>query len=239
MPGWLAMKTYSSISHSRVFSDGHASQIFRTRSRSTSRSSLALTRQPVIRPTGCSSGSVSGAGSERQSQPRRSERKFARASTCTSARSRTCQARYGVLEGCATALLGTVPEATIVRFDVERPRVGFLQYPDFDTEPHPELAGVFVVSLDNLRSDYVDYSERGNLPIIHRKELFVAEDYPHRERFARLTRQEVKAGLFGDASRIGTLHGWNEALAGAGMDAQRPPSDPRQVDQVVDSGPSF
>ena len=49
------------------------------------------------------------------------------------------------------------------------------------------------------------------------RNCFVAEDYPLAERFARLTKQEVKAGLFEDPSRIGTARGWQEALQSKGV----------------------
>jgi DNA phosphorothioation-associated putative methyltransferase len=122
-----------------------------------------------------------------------------------------------VLEGCARELLGTVPDATIVKFERQRSRVTYLQYPDFDEAPHPRLWGAYLVALDSLHTDFADYSECDNPPILHRKELFVAVDYPLAARFARLTRQEVKAGLFEDPSRIGTERGWRAALERRGL----------------------
>jgi DNA phosphorothioation-associated putative methyltransferase len=122
-----------------------------------------------------------------------------------------------VLEGCARELLGTVPDATVVRFDRDRPRVVYLQYPEFDEEAHPALRGAYLAALDDLHTDFVDYSKRKNPPILHRKELFVADDYPLRNRFARLTRAEANAGLFDDPSRIGTANGWRKALEERGL----------------------
>ncbi len=46
-----------------------------------------------------------------------------------------------------------------------------------------------MLSLRTRQLDVFDYTERANPPILHRKESFVAEDYPGREKFARLTRR--------------------------------------------------
>jgi hypothetical protein len=51
-----------------------------------------------------------------------------------------------------------------------------------------------------------------NPPILHRKEEFVPVGYPGREKFARLTKQEERHGLYEDTSRIGRRDGWNFAL---------------------------
>lgn len=122
-----------------------------------------------------------------------------------------------IMEGVARELLGVPPEATVVKLGRDRPRVAFLEYPDFDEDPHPALRGAYSVSLDSLRLDYHDFSDRANPPILHRKETFVAKDYPLRQRFERLTNQEVRAGLFADPARIGTRRGWEEALASRGL----------------------
>jgi DNA phosphorothioation-associated putative methyltransferase len=121
-----------------------------------------------------------------------------------------------VLEGCGRELLGELPEVSVIRLDLDRPRVAFLEYLDFDTDPHPQLNGVYTAVLDAVRADYQDYGERKNPPILHRKELFVAETYPLRERFARLTAQEERAGLFKNATGIGTKLAWEERVNRAG-----------------------
>lgn len=122
-----------------------------------------------------------------------------------------------VLEGAARELLGEVRDATLLKFDRERARVSYLAYPEFDSEPHPELRCAFLADLEAVRTDYLDYSGSDNPPILHRKELFVDDDYPRRETFARLTRAEERAHLFEDASRIGRRDGWRETLERGGV----------------------
>jgi DNA phosphorothioation-associated putative methyltransferase len=123
-----------------------------------------------------------------------------------------------VLEGCARALLGTVDDATLVKFRADSPLISYLGYPGFDREPHPALQFAYTVDLATLRIDYRDYSHHSNPPILHRKELFLSEGHPHRELFARLTRQEVRHGLYREPERIGTRRGWAEALALRGVE---------------------
>ena len=108
--------------------------------------------------------------------------------------------------------------ATIVKLDFGRPRVSYLEYPDFDADPHPALKGAYMVALDTLHTDFVDYSKRENPPILHRKERFVAEGYEHRDRFARLTKREEKFGLFDSPERIGTAAGWAQVLRENGVE---------------------
>lgn len=53
--------------------------------------------------------------------------------------------------------------------------------------------------------------------VLHRKELFVAPDYPARLRFARLTAREDRLGLLDATATIGTRSGWLSVLADRGV----------------------
>jgi len=66
--------------------------------------------------------------------------------------------------------------------------------------------------LQGLYVGYRDYSGAANPPILHRKETFVAPNYPLYQKFARLTAQQEKWGLLDDAASIGTREGWNRRL---------------------------
>lgn len=122
-----------------------------------------------------------------------------------------------VLDGCAQELLGSVSEGSIVKFDAEKPRVVYLEYPDFDSDAHPQLRGAYSVNLRTLRAQHADYSKRQNPPILHRKEHFVSESYSGREAFAKLTQKEIEIGLFKDPSLIGLRNGWQTILEAAGV----------------------
>ena len=120
------------------------------------------------------------------------------------------------LEGCARVMVGEVEGTTLIKLHRGRPKISYLSYPDFDEVAHPTLAFSVVVRLDTMVATFHDFSRRANPPILHRKEAFVPADYPCRERFARLTRQEEKRGLL-NRGEIGTLRGWHELLEAEGL----------------------
>lgn len=122
-----------------------------------------------------------------------------------------------VYEGCATALTGTVDGANVVKLNRLKPRVSYMSYPDFERVPHPALVESVVASFRELRVDVRDYRGRENPPLLHRKELFVGNDHPLRDRFARLTAQEERFGLFDEPEAIGTAAGWAGALSARGL----------------------
>ncbi len=115
-------------------------------------------------------------------------------------------------EGCASRAFSRLDEATIIKFRADKPKISYLHYPDFDTDPHPALRSSLQADLEGLYVGYRDYSAAANPPILHRKETFVAPDYPLYQKFARLTAQQEKRGLLDDATTIGTRDGWNRRL---------------------------
>lgn len=120
-------------------------------------------------------------------------------------------------EGCARGFWGRVEGANIIKLHLDEPIVSYLSYPGFDRDPHPALASSLSVHLQTFRVRTRDYRSSLNRPILHRKELFVAPDYPGHEKFARLTRIEVAKGLYEDPSLIGLEAGWNKILARKGL----------------------
>ena len=120
------------------------------------------------------------------------------------------------LEGCARVVVGEIEGANLIKLDRQRPKISYLSYPDFDDVAHPALAFSVVIWLDTMVAKHYDFSRRNNPPILHRKETLVPVDYPGRERFARLTRQEEKRGLL-DREDIGTLRGWEDLLLHEGF----------------------
>ena len=120
------------------------------------------------------------------------------------------------LEGCARVMVGEIEEVNLIKLYRDRPKISYLSYPDFDEVAHPALAFSVVVRLDTMVATFHDFSRRDNPPILHRKEAFVPEGYPSRERFARLTRQEEKYGLL-NREEIGTMSGWQRLLESRGL----------------------
>lgn len=122
-----------------------------------------------------------------------------------------------VIEGAARTLIGQIDEATLVKIHTDHPAVSYLDYPAFDDDPHPALRSGYIVRLDSLRVDYRDYSRYANPPILHRKEAFIPRTDPRHSKFARLTRQEDKAGLYTEPSRIGNRRAWDELVNEHGL----------------------
>jgi DNA phosphorothioation-associated putative methyltransferase len=98
------------------------------------------------------------------------------------------------------------------------PKVSYLSYPEFERDPHPALAASLVVPLQTFRIQYRDYGNSQNPPILHRKEEFVPLDHTLRPKFAKLTRQEEKWGLYEKPEMIGTREGWEGVLAERNVD---------------------
>lgn len=114
-------------------------------------------------------------------------------------------------EACQVATL--VEVATLVKFSTEKPSLSYLVYPDFDADPHPALQASIQVDLRNRKVTHRHYSDTDNPFILHRKEHFVATDYPLYQQFAALTRQEEALGLLDQPRSIGTRLAWEQRLA--------------------------
>lgn len=122
-----------------------------------------------------------------------------------------------VFEGCGRQLAGSVGGLTLVKLSRRRPRVSYLVYPDFDRLGHPTLAEAFVADLSQLRLLHHDYRRATNPPVLHRKELLVADGYPSRARFARLTAREETLGLYDTGRPIGMRDDWHATLSQHGL----------------------
>ena len=122
-----------------------------------------------------------------------------------------------VYEGCARQIAGAVEGLTLVKLFRRRARVSYLVYEDFDRVAHPALRSAVVADLKRLDLHFRDYTRSSNPPVLHRKELFVAEDYSARQLFARLSAREERLGLLDGASTIGTRNGWLAVLSDNGV----------------------
>ena len=107
--------------------------------------------------------------------------------------------------------------ATIVKFGMDKPKISYLYYPDFDRDPHPQLHQSIVVDLVTEQVSVRQYHNSHNPPILHRKETFVRTDYPLYQTFAELTKKEVALGLLDNSRHIGTLQEWTRLLLQQGI----------------------
>jgi DNA phosphorothioation-associated putative methyltransferase len=118
-----------------------------------------------------------------------------------------------LFEGCASRTIGRPDHANVIKFHTNKPKITYLYYPEFDRDPHPLLQTSMQVDLRDLQVKYRDYDPRFNPPILHQKEQLLLSDYPHYEKFAKLSEQERKWGLLDDVAAIYTRDDWLRCLA--------------------------
>lgn len=121
-------------------------------------------------------------------------------------------------ENLARSVAPQAQAATLVKFSTNKPKISYLFYPDFDTDPHPALQASIQVDLETLEVNYRDYTDSDNPPILHRKETFVTTDYSLYEQFADLTRAQDALGLLDNSRGIGTRSGWQKRLQFYGVE---------------------
>lgn len=114
-------------------------------------------------------------------------------------------------EQSARRWLGTAP-FTLVKFQLDQPKISYLFYPNFDSDPHPALQASRQVDLATQEVTDRNYQDADNPPVLHRKEAFVTPAYPLYLLFAELTRQEERLGLLDNSRSIGTHYNWQQRL---------------------------
>ena len=120
-------------------------------------------------------------------------------------------------EHCGAIAAGRPAAYTLLKLHHDKRAVSWLGYTNFDTDPHPRTDWSYQVAFPHMDATYTDFSTRTNRPLLHRKEEFLASDDPDRQKYERLTRSEVKAGLYENPSIIGTEKGWESELARCGV----------------------
>ncbi|MYW59407.1 MULTISPECIES: DNA phosphorothioation-associated putative methyltransferase [unclassified Streptomyces] len=119
-------------------------------------------------------------------------------------------------EHCASIAAGRPPEWTVTKLRHRGRAVSWLNYPDFDKDPHPRIRSSYQVDLQSLETSHTSYADSVNRPLLHRKHEFLAPDDPDVDRYKRLTASEVRAGLYESPHLIGTENGWETELIRCG-----------------------
>ena len=120
-------------------------------------------------------------------------------------------------EHCAAMVAGRPAEWNLIKLAHDGRKVSWLDYPLFDSDPHPRLASSYHVDLFSLKTGYSDYTRSSNKPLLHRKHEFLAPDDPDIGKYRRLTAAEVRVGLYRRPETIGTEQGWEDALQSCGV----------------------
>lgn len=121
-------------------------------------------------------------------------------------------------EHCASIVAGRPQEWTIAKLKHQGRGVSWLDYPDFDKDPHPRLLSSYYVDLQTLETSHTSYANSANCPLLHRKHEFLTQDDPDAPRYQRLTESERKAGLYEHPHLIGTENGWEAELIRCGRE---------------------
>ncbi|MFS4454920.1 hypothetical protein [Maribacter sp. 2304DJ31-5] len=100
----------------------------------------------------------------------------------------------------------------LVKISKELDTVSFLLYEDFNLELFPSLLQSTIVNISNESIKIIDYRNRENPPVLHRKELMLAPNDPRIPEFAKITSFCEEKRLFEKASYIGTKLKWEQRL---------------------------
>lgn len=99
----------------------------------------------------------------------------------------------------------------ILKISRYTPRISFLWYPDFDTEPQPVLRSTFVVDLKSLKVVRTIQYAGVDAWILHRKHLLVMENYRYYDQFIASAKQEESVLAQANAP-IGRKSQWDKHL---------------------------
>nr|WP_269857991.1 DNA phosphorothioation-associated putative methyltransferase [Streptomyces sp. RPT161] len=121
-------------------------------------------------------------------------------------------------EHCAAIAAGRPTAWNVVKLRHQGRSVSWLDYPEFDRDPHPKLATSYAVEMKSLETTHTSYTDSTNRPLLHRKHEFLAADDPDVPKYRRLTEAEVRAGLYERPHLIGTERGWEAELVRCGRE---------------------
>lgn len=105
----------------------------------------------------------------------------------------------------------------VAKINLHRNRLSFLQYLNFEQDPFPTLNRSWVFDHSKQTFSIRSYSTSLNPPILHRKELLVGHDHPHREQWQMITNSAEALGLFSSGRPIGFRLNWLRLIADKGF----------------------
>ena len=123
---------------------------------------------------------------------------------------------FDAVRSCAGGT-GAAFSWNVCKLSANRQQVSLLHYPRFREDEHPALAAAASVDLNGGTARIRRYAPNGNRPILHRKELLLDAADPDYARFAALTKQEERAGLYSTPTTIGHERGWSRELERRGL----------------------
>lgn len=125
--------------------------------------------------------------------------------------------KHRISKACEIAGLTVGDSWNVVKINLHEYRVSLLYYSDFWSDPFPPLSIVYTVDLQAKTTRQRNYDKSSNPPILHRKELLLPPDDPHRSKFAHLTAVLEKLGVYRNSFQIGFRQQWAARLYEAGI----------------------
>jgi DNA phosphorothioation-associated putative methyltransferase len=108
-------------------------------------------------------------------------------------------------------------EFNIVKAGTRQVSLSLLNYPGFWRQAFPVLGHSAKLDLEAHTIKIIDFSNRQNRPVLHRKELLLPPGHTHFDKFSALTAQAEELGLLKDSTSIGLERGWRKALKKANV----------------------
>ena len=134
----------------------------------------------------------------------------------------------------------------IIKFYKNDHKVSLLHYPDFDTYAYPALAKSTTIDIETSTFTQSQYENSENPPILHRKETFVKNNYPHINLFTEITKEGEAINLYEKPRSIGFKKSWERLIKTRGyilneagrllehMEPSPPPSNNKEFDGTVE-----
>lgn len=99
-----------------------------------------------------------------------------------------------------------------IKLHTQQYRLSYLNYPHFYQDSYPALEQSITVDLENKTQKVANYSDTENVPILHRKELFISKDDEHYDNFVSITEEGEVAGLYENSRIIGFKKSWERII---------------------------
>jgi DNA phosphorothioation-associated putative methyltransferase len=106
----------------------------------------------------------------------------------------------------------------IVKLHTQQYRLSYLNYPHFYQNSYPALHQSITVDLENKTQKVAKYSQSENVPILHRKELFISTTDEHYDEFVSITKEGEVAGLYENSRIIGFKKSWGRIIKQKGYE---------------------
>jgi DNA phosphorothioation-associated putative methyltransferase len=121
-----------------------------------------------------------------------------------------------------SAAFKTIPEEkysaiNVVKLNLRSGKISLLEYEPFEESAFPTLLGSWAIEPSSDTPTYRTYRTSLNPPVLHRKELLVAPNYPGREGWLRLTAEAEELGLFENTQTIGFRKNWLQLIESKGF----------------------